>query len=533
MGRNALFVLLSCLVTFAPACSSGDHEASEAKPAGDCERDSDCDDGNVCTRSVCRSDGSCSQEARTGEPCDDDDACTVGETCGADGACGSGAAVEMPDDPCSVCSCDPEGGVSCSPRAPGEACDDGSCCTTGETCRACDAGEDEGCGDSGLVCVGEEVVCDDGDGCTADECVCGDAGEQSCTYDPAPDGSACDFDPNDCTLGDTCKAGVCVKAEPLPLDDGNPCTLDLCVKGKLEHKPELEGQCDDANECTTGDRCFLGNCVGGEPVECVVEACASSASCVPGQGCVSEWKPVGAECDDQNQCTLEDSCDEERLCASEKVRDCNDGNPCTEDSCDPEVGCVNAFTPELDGAECPGGDACQPSGCVTGECVGGEALDCDDGDPCTEDSCDLEQGCVHDRVPDQTTGEVTCSQKNDVDDDGCCCFIPDPTGAHKSGSVLDMGLQAAGTVMECCIKPGFSAGCEDTAFFDTSVDGITWDEGLSFVTSSVPDGGSWEDVCEVFAPEVEFRYVRGANDRCYVDFFRCSFPCGDSGEETE
>ena len=76
-------------------------------------------------------------------------------------------------------------------------------------------------------------------------------------------------------------------------------------KGVVEHEPLLEGQCDDGDNCTTADYCFLGTCVGGNQVQCVVTVCASSASCVTGQGCVSVWKPEGAVCNDGNPCTAD------------------------------------------------------------------------------------------------------------------------------------------------------------------------------------------------------------------------------------
>src|SRR5436309_982667 len=48
-------------------------------------------------------------------------------------------------------------------------------------------------------------------------------------------------------------------------------------------------------------------------------------------------------------------------------RGCDDHNPCTTDSCQPGVGCVNVPNP----------------------------LSCDDGNPCTDDSCDPVSGCAH------------------------------------------------------------------------------------------------------------------------------------------
>lgn len=48
---------------------------------------------------------------------------------------------------------------------------------------------------------------------------------------------------------------------------------------------------------------------------------------------------------------------------------CDDGNPCTKDSCNPLLGCSHEFLP--DGSSCAGTALCTPSNaCVSGECVG-------------------------------------------------------------------------------------------------------------------------------------------------------------------
>ena len=67
--------------------------------------------------------------------------------------------------------------------------------------------------------------------------------------------------------------------------------------------------------------------------------------------------------------------------------DCDDGNECTTDSCDPAVEeCVH--TPVEDGVACDFGGF--PGVCIAGLCEEDlcENVDCDDGDPCTSDSCD-------------------------------------------------------------------------------------------------------------------------------------------------
>ena len=75
--------------------------------------------------------------------------------------------------------------------------------------------------------------------------------------------------------------------------------------------------------------------------------------------------------------------------------DCDDGNLCTDDSCDSAVGCVN----ENNAAPCDDGDACTTGDtCSEGTCAGGAALVCDDRDACTDDSCDPAIGCVNNPI---------------------------------------------------------------------------------------------------------------------------------------
>jgi glucose/arabinose dehydrogenase len=76
--------------------------------------------------------------------------------------------------------------------------------------------------------------------------------------------------------------------------------------------------------------------------------------------------------------------------------DCDDGNPCTTDVCDPLVACthpaVDDGTPCSDASICNGDETCQG-----GTCSSGAPLVCDDGDLCTADACDeqVAGGCVH------------------------------------------------------------------------------------------------------------------------------------------
>ena len=75
---------------------------------------------------------------------------------------------------------------------------------------------------------------------------------------------------------------------------------------------------------------------------------------------------------------------------------CDDGIPCTLDSCDPATGaCTHEQVDDacVDGNPCNGAETCDP----TLGCVDGTPLDCDDSNDCTVDDCDptLATGCRH------------------------------------------------------------------------------------------------------------------------------------------
>src|SRR5207244_3656749 len=129
-------------------------------------------------------------------------------------------------------------------------------------------------------------------------------------------------------------------------------------------------------------------------------------SCNPLTGCVHT--PNTAPCDDLDACTTGDTCAGGRCVGT--PRSCDDGNLCTADACRPETGCRP--TPHT--------------------------APCDDGDPCTDDTCDSRTGCGHtlntgpcddgdacttgDTCADGTCaghGRLGCDDGNPCTDDAC------------------------------------------------------------------------------------------------------------------
>jgi hypothetical protein len=75
--------------------------------------------------------------------------------------------------------------------------------------------------------------------------------------------------------------------EAVPVDDGNPCTLDVCADGRVTHTPVESGaSCDDSNPCTADGTCQAGACQEGRALALpTIDACGE-AWCDPNTGSI-------------------------------------------------------------------------------------------------------------------------------------------------------------------------------------------------------------------------------------------------------
>jgi len=447
-----------------------------------------CDDDNPCTADSCGGEAGCLYETLEGLTCDDGTACTEGDFC-QDGVC-AGVAVSCDDgNPCTDDVCDPEGGCENPPNT--DLCDDGDPCTVGDHCVdaaclgtpvPCDCdGADADCEvfEDGDVCNGT-LFCDTGEvpfkckvdpatvitcpepqgldaWCLTVQCD-GKTGE--CSNVPANEGMAC-TDDDACTLGDACVAGFCTAQADLDCDDSNVCTAEFChqVDGCV-YEPTAE-KCDDGNPCTDGDYCEGGLCVSLAVVDCDDGSVCTDDECNPFLGCVHENNV--ALCTDGDACTAVDHC-KDGVCEPGDPVGCDDGNPCTDDSCDPVSGCVNAANTAAcdDGNVCTSGDHC-----AGGACVPEDTVDCNDGNPCTDDLCKLDGGCQHldNTAPcedgDPCTTWDTCSAGDCVPGSGTLsCYDGDP--CTQDVCTAQVGCEFP-LIVPCCgndqVDPGES--CDD------------------------------------------------------------------------
>lgn len=284
-------------------CTQGD----QCNLSGVCEGESyQCQSSNNCHEPVCDGAGGCSEELKPGK-------------CFIDGECFDSGQTSGPGDFCFVCSASKDS--TAFTISVGNVCNDGQVCTENDTCQ-----EDGSC-------IGSLMGCDDVNGCTYDECAEASGG---CTHVPVS--IACDDD-DACTSIDFCVDSQCVGQEAVVCaDDGDPCTTESC---------DQDTGCDSsATPCEDGNDCTADNCVEGV-------------------GCDYPLSEDGDECDDGDACTDKEYC-EAGTCTSDHFLNCDDDNPCTNDSCDESLGCVHIFNTLGcdDGYSCTIDDVCAAGICA-------------------------------------------------------------------------------------------------------------------------------------------------------------------------
>ncbi len=269
-------------------------------------------------------------------------------------------------------------------------------------------------------------------------------------------GRACEFCDSDldcedfdkCNGLDFCDDGLCVSTAAPEIDDGIDCTADSCNPdtGAVTHTP-VDSLCSDGDACNG------------------MEVCDPSVGCRPGS-------PL--ECDDGNPCTI-DSCDPVTGC-KHQPKDCRDAHACTIDLCDPATGqCLNIPQHSRcdDGIDCTI-DTCDPgSGCLNGA----DHSQCDDGVFCTTDRCSVTaRGCEN--TPNDAVCESAdpcfvrhCDPVNDcvLDQNVCvaCCFA----GTMCETLTASECFLSAGTPLPAgvdCLPGGF---CPNTTGACCTADG--------------------------------------------------------------
>ncbi|MBM4371991.1 MAG: hypothetical protein FJ098_10070, partial [Deltaproteobacteria bacterium] len=146
---------------------------------------------------------------------------------------------------------------------------------------------------------------------------------------------------------------------------------------------------------------------------------------------------------------------------------CDDGKPCTQDACLGQAGCDHV---SLTGGECTDGDACTAGDhCVQGTCTG-QAVTCDDGNPCTDDSCDGLGGCLAapnaadcDDGDPCTAGDHCAAGICAGEAVDCQCQDDDDCAVLEDGDVCNGTLVCATDLVPhlCILEPGSQVSCPE------------------------------------------------------------------------
>jgi hypothetical protein len=285
---------------------------------------------------------------------------------------------------------------------------DGTVCNGISLCAPGTAGADS----NGCVASSSPLNCQSQDGCSTGTC---DA-VQGCIFTADNSrcvGNFCDG-PGQCLVGTGCSFG------PAPsCDDGLSCTRDSCDRtanggqGACVHAPD-DDACADSFACNGSETCDPDTDPATDPTGCSRTApppCPNIGQCIVGT-CL---EPNGA-C---QQVRMNSLCGAGQVCNA--AGQCVAGQACTSDAqCQDGIFC--------NGAEVcvgpAGAGVCQGAG--TPAAGSNQPPTCDDGDPCTVDSCDeANRRCVHtprDRDGDGF-GDCACSPAGVA----CDCDDTDPT----------------------------------------------------------------------------------------------------------
>lgn len=260
-------------------------------------------------------------------------------------------------------------------------------------------------------------------------------------------------------------------------NDQNDCTEDSCNNdGYCIHTPIADGtSCEDGSACSSSDSCLAGMCIAGTTDKDSDGDGYYDAECSGGDDCDDSNKEInpnaaegplgGPTCTDQKDNDCDGAVDDfDTGCISCKTdANCDDKNPCTNDSCLPSGNCENLAV--ANGQDCDDNDACtQSDSCQAGKCVGSDPITCTALDDChTIGICDAKTGnCSN---PPKTDG-ISCDDANAcTQSDSCQAGVC--TGANP---VICTALDSCHAIGVCDKQTGI---CSNPA----AADGTSCDDG--------------------------------------------------------
>ncbi len=512
------------------ACTSGDH----------CDGAGNCSSGTTVTTctsppntqcynttGACNtSTGACSYTPLSSTTsCSDGNACTSGDHCDGAGTCDSGTTVTTctspPNTQCynTTGTCNTSTGIcGYTPLASTTSCSDGNACTSGDHCDGagtCDSGT------TVTTCTSPpNTQCYNTTGtCNTSTGICG--------YTPLASTTSCS-DGNACTSGDHCDgAGTCDSGTTVTTCTSPPNTQCYNTTGICNTSTGICGytplasttSCSDGNACTSGDHCDgAGTCDSGTTVTTCTsppntQCYNTTGICNTSTGiCGYTTKTDGTLCNDGKTCTLGEFCTA-GTCGGGTAPDCSSFNDqCNTGVCVEPGGCqaqANTNAPCSDGSFCTSGDKCTNSG----TCVG-TAVDCDDGNPCTTDTCIAASGCSNVGFTGSAAGCTADSNPCTIDScvsgvchspvaDGTSCgAAASCSGAAGSASEIPAVSCASGvcpsqTPISCGASPCNAGGtaCEGACASDTDCSSLATPPGYYCAASTCTPKGAAGNPC--------------------------------------
>ncbi|HAN32818.1 MAG TPA: hypothetical protein DCQ06_14585, partial [Myxococcales bacterium] len=256
-----------------------------------------------------------------------------------------------------------------------------------------------------------------------------------------------------CDRDEKAKTGVS-NCSPACAPTTNPCAENVCEGTSCVERALDDGiACDDGVACTEDDACKGGECVGPTLI----------CDCV-----------VNSDCpDDDNPCNGVPFCDNsggQGVCKTtpDSQIQCPDtGDPCKPSLCNPNDGKCSVFTKLPDGAECDDGNPCSiEETCQQGSCEGKVAADCDclttadcasaeDGDLCTGTLyCDKSEDKY--RCKTDITTVVYCPKSGSA----CMTNVCDPQSGKCSAEKAKDGIKCDGDGFSCTQDQCVNGVCE-------------------------------------------------------------------------
>ncbi len=414
--------------TASSSCKSGSCVAEATSNICSCNTDADCakqDDGNKCNGTMF-----CDKTIKTCKP--DNPKCTTSAgTCKVNPA----TIVTCPtasDTQCAKNVCVPATG-QCKLTEVGNPgnyvpCEDGNLCTQFDDCEggACVSGTNT------CKCTKDEDCVDDGDLCNG-TLFCNKVGG-TCETNPLTV-VKCTTSFDTACLKNTCskatgKCGYVAVSDLLKCEDGNPCTSgDVCVKGDCAPGLNLcactnDGECiDDGNLCNGTLYCDKSKqpfsckvnpttvvaCPIGLDTDCIKNTCDPLTA----QGDMKPVPQVFAPCTDNNPCTVNDECISGTCKSGTNFCNCAQDSDCAakeqaNNKCIGKLGCLTVDGKKVcttipnSAVTCAKDSECTKNLCDAGDgnckAVSDESF-CDDGNPCTAESCTLGK-CIHTKLTD-------------------------------------------------------------------------------------------------------------------------------------